>query len=56
MLHERVFQAINFVKDDDFIKEKEFKNFVLKVKQNELSLQMALGDSKEKLVEMVQRL
>ena len=56
MLDDRIIQAHDFLKDDAFIKIEEFKNFLFKVKQNELSLQMALEDTQEKVAEMVQKL
>ena len=56
MLDDKIIQAHNFVSDDAFIKTREFKEFLFKVKQNELSLQMNLGDTQAKVVEMVQRL
>ena len=56
MLDDRIIQAHNFVNDDTFIKTKEFKEFLFKVKQNELSLQMTPGDTEEKVTEMIQRL
>ena len=56
MLDDRIIQEHDFLKDDAFIKTEEFNNFLFKVKQNELSLQMALGDTQEKVAEMVQKL
>ena len=42
MMDDKIIKAHNFVKDDAFIRIEEFKNFLFKVKQNELSLQMDL--------------
>ena len=56
MLDDRIIQAHNFRKDDAFIRIEEFKNFLFNAKQNELSLQMALGDTQEKVAEMLQKL
>ena len=53
MLDDRIIQVDNFVKDDAFIKTGEFKEFLFKVKQNELSLQMTLGDIEEKVAKMI---
>ena len=44
------------MKDDDFIKSEEFKNFLYKVKYNELYLHVKAGDIDEKVTEMVQKL
>ena len=52
MLDDRIIQAHNFVNDDAFIKIEEFKEFLFKVKHNELSLQMTLGDTEEKVAKM----
>ena len=38
MLDDRIIQAHDFVKNDAFIRIEEFKNFLFKVKKNELSL------------------
>lgn len=35
------------MKDDNFIRSNEFKSFMFKIKQNELFLQIKLGDSDE---------
>ena len=56
MLDDSIIKAHDFVKDDAFIKIEEFKNFLFKVKQNELSLLMALRDAEEKVTKMVQKL
>ena len=56
MLDDRVIQAQDFIKDDAFIRIEEFRNFLFKAKKNELSLQMAVIDSEEKVEEMVQNL
>ena len=56
MLDDKIIQAHNFVLDDAFIRIGEFKEFLFKLKQNELSLQMTLGDTQEKVAKMVQRL
>ena len=55
-MDDRIIQAKNFGNDDAFIRTEEFKNFLFKVKKNELSLQMTPGDTKEKVAKMVQRL
>lgn len=56
MLDERIIQAQQFMKDDDFIKSEEFKSFMYKLKQNELSLHVKPRDTDEKVTEMVQKL
>ena len=56
MLDDRIIQAQDVIKDGAFIKTKEFKIFLFKVKYNELSLQMVLGDLDEKVAEIVQKL
>ena len=50
MLDERIVQA------QEFINLEELKSFLFKVKQNELILQLQLGDSLDKIVELVQKL
>ena len=44
------------MKDDDFIKSEEFKKIPYKIKQNELSFHVKLGDTNEKVSKMVQKL
>lgn len=44
------------MRGNDFITSKEFKSFIFKLKKNELSLQLQLGDSNEKLVGLVKKL
>lgn len=56
MLDERVIEAKEFTKDDAFIKTEEFKQFLYKIKQSELVLQMGPGDSADKITEMVNKL
>ena len=47
MLDERIIQDQEFMRDDDFMNSKEFKSFLFKIKQNELTLQLYPGDSPE---------
>ena len=56
MLDERLVQAQEFMKNDDFINSEEFKSFLFKIEYNELTLQLKPGDSQEKIVELVQKL
>ena len=56
MLDDKVIHTQDFIKEDAFIRTEEFKNFLFKVKQNELSLQMAPGDTEEKVAKIVQKL
>ena len=44
------------MKDVDFIKSEEFKSFLYKLKQNELSLHVKHRVTDEKVTEMVQKL
>ena len=53
ILDDRIIEAHNFFNDDAFIKIEEFKNFLFKVKQNEISLQMTPRDTEEKVTEKV---
>ena len=56
MLDERIIQGQEFMKDEKFIKLDEFKTFLYKIKQNELTLQLQPDDSVEKRTKFVQRL
>ena len=56
MIDERIIQSQEFMKDDDFISFEEFKYFLFKIKKNELTLQLKLGASEEKVAELVQKL
>ena len=49
MVDDRIIDAREFMKDDAFLKFEEFKIFLIKLKQNQLSLQLKLGDSNEKV-------
>lgn len=53
MIDDRIIKAHEFLHDDDFINTKEFKSFLFKIKQNELSLQLNPGDLDEKVTILV---
>ena len=44
------------MEDDDFIKSSEFKSFLYKIKQNELTLSLMPGEDPEKNHELVEKL
>ena len=52
----RVIQSQKFTKNDDFIKSLEFKSFLYKVKQNELTLSLKPSEDAEKPKELVEKL
>lgn len=56
MLDDKVIQAKELLKHDAFIKYEEFKNFLYKIKQSELVLQLGLGDSEERITKLVNKL
>ncbi len=56
MLENMIIQSQKLLKDDEFVKYDELESFLFKVKQNELSLLMNLGDSSEKVAELVKKL
>lgn len=55
-LDDRIIQARKFIEDDEFIKTAEFKSFLYKVRQNELTLALKPRESKEKTRELVEKL
>ena len=55
-LDDRVIQSQKFLEDDKFIKSSEFKIFLYKVKQNELTLSLKVGEDEEKTKELVEKL
>ena len=55
-LDDRVIQSQKFLEDDEFIKSFEFKRFLYKVKQNELTLNIKPREDQEKTKELVERL
>ena len=50
MINDRIKEACEFMKDDNFIRTGEFNSFIFKVKQNELALQMKPRDLMRQLL------
>ena len=52
-LDDRLIQSKKFMEDDDFIKSSEFKSFLCKIKQNELTLSLMPWEDPDKNKELV---
>ena len=55
-LDDKLIQFEKFMEDDDFIKSSEFKSFLYKLKHNELTLSLMLGEDPKKTKELVEKL
>ena len=55
MINDKIIEANEFMSDDKLIRIEEFKSFLFKMKQNELSLQMKPGNSNEVVAKLVQK-